>query len=132
MKSCRIQGLFSETRVMDKQAAFINRTPWACGTCGTPQVPNTAPEIREHRPELTIPCREHNQFLEEVRAHVLHNGPRPGGQMLSRATLASRSSGDLAGQDELAAAQAAQREDSTTVAAVGSAAPTTESGEEER
>lgn len=46
------------------------------------------------------PCREHSQFLEEVRAHVLHNGPRPGGQMLARATLASRSSGDLAQHDE--------------------------------
>lgn len=54
------------------------------------------------------------QFLEEVRAHVLHNGPKPGaGQVLSRATLASRSSGDLAGHDDVAAA----REDSSASAA---------------
>ena len=63
-------------------------------------------------------CREHSQFLEEVRAHVLHNGPKPGaGQMLSRATLASRSSGDLAGHDDVAA-----REDSSASGA-GPSAP---------
>ena len=49
---------------------------------------------------------------------MLHNGPKPGaGQVLSRATLASRSSGDLAGHDDVAAA----REDSSASAAVSSA-----------
>ncbi len=44
---------------------------------------------------------------------MLHNGPKPGaGQMLSRATLASRSSGDLAGHDNTASVAAA-REDSS-------------------
>ena len=49
---------------------------------------------------------------------MLHNGPKPGaGQVLSRATLASRSSGDLAGHDDVAAA----REDSSASAANSSA-----------
>ena len=48
---------------------------------------------------------------------MLHNGPKPGaGQMLSRATLASRSSGDLVGHDDVAA-----REDSSTSGASPSA-----------
>lgn len=61
-------------------------------------------------------CREHYQFLEEVRAHVLHAGPKPGGQMLGRATLASRSSTDLADQDEAApsAASVTGREESAS------------------
>ena len=49
---------------------------------------------------------------------MLHNGPKPGaGQLLSRATLASRSSGDLVGHDDVAAA----REDSSASAAAPSA-----------
>ena len=77
-------------------------------------------EAPRHHVKLRL-CREHNQFLEEVRAHVLHNGPKPGaGQMLSRATLASRSSGDLAGHDSTASVAAA-REDSSASAAGPSA-----------
>lgn len=53
---------------------------------------------------------------------MLHNGPKPGaGQVLSRATLASRSSGDLARHDDGASAVSA-REDST-VSAAGGVAP---------
>ena len=69
-------------------------------------------------------CREHHQFLEEVRLHVLHNGPKPGGQMLGRATLASRSSTDLAAHDEAApfAASVTGREESASSAGAASAA----------
>ena len=69
-------------------------------------------------------CREHHQFLEEVRAHVLHNGPKPGGQMLGRATLASRSSTDLAAQDEAASSvpSVTGREESASSAGAASAA----------
>ena len=69
-------------------------------------------------------CREHHQFLEEVRAHVLHNGPKPGGQMLGRATLASRSSTDLAAQDEAAplAPSVTGREESASSTGTASAA----------
>ena len=74
--------------------------------------------------ERVCSCREHHQFLEEVRAHVLHNGPKPGGQMLGRATLASRSSTDLAAQDEAApsAASVTGREESASSTGAASAA----------
>lgn len=75
------------------------------------------------------PCREHSQFLEEVRAHVLHNGPRPGGQMLARATLASRSSGDLAQHDEPPAAPRENSNPLSRVEGAGGSASAAESSD---
>ena len=55
---------------------------------------------------------------------MLHAGPKPGGQMLGRATLASRSSTDLAAQDEVApsAASVTGREESASSTGAASAA----------